>query len=270
MGLAPWLAERHGATVWMSEHAASLERRVPAHRARGARGPHARIPAPARRGGARQATRRRGDHRAWFGGWPALEPRRSTATCSRRAADAGRSIETGGHCRGHLCLHDAERGLLVSGDQVLPTISPNVSVLSSAPDADPLREFLASLERLRACAPARWCCRRTAGRSAACTRVSTTCEAHHHQQLEALRDSLRRAAHRLRGAAGDVPARAARLPPVARDGGGRGAPELPVRRGDLVRQVDANGVARFVLRRIGRWLTSGGPRCRGSGRLGYP
>jgi glyoxylase-like metal-dependent hydrolase (beta-lactamase superfamily II) len=69
--------------------------------------------------------------------------------------EAGRGrwqvVETAGHCRGHLCLHDAERRLLISGDQVLPTISPNVSVLSSAPQADPLRDFLASLERLRQC-----------------------------------------------------------------------------------------------------------------------
>jgi glyoxylase-like metal-dependent hydrolase (beta-lactamase superfamily II) len=95
----------------------------------------------------------RGDHRAWFGGWPSL----AHAPVDGEVLEAGRGrwqvIETGGHCRGHLCLYDAERGLLVAGDQVLPTISPNVSVLSSAPDADPLREFLASIERLRGCRP---------------------------------------------------------------------------------------------------------------------
>ena len=32
-------------------------------------------------------------------------------------------IETDGHCRGHLCLHDAANDVLISGDQVLPTIS---------------------------------------------------------------------------------------------------------------------------------------------------
>jgi glyoxylase-like metal-dependent hydrolase (beta-lactamase superfamily II) len=65
---------------------------------------------------------------------------------------AWRIIETAGHCRGHLCLHDAAAGVLVSGDQVLPGISSNVSVLPSRPEADPLREFLASLSRLEQCA----------------------------------------------------------------------------------------------------------------------
>ena len=51
-----------------------------------------------------------------------------------------------------LGLYDGERRILVSGDQVLPTILPNVSVLSSRPDADPLREFLESLTRLQQCA----------------------------------------------------------------------------------------------------------------------
>jgi glyoxylase-like metal-dependent hydrolase (beta-lactamase superfamily II) len=39
---------------------------------------------------------------------------------------------------------------LISGDQVLPGITPNVSVNPYAPDADPLADFLASLDRLRA------------------------------------------------------------------------------------------------------------------------
>ena len=38
--------------------------------------------------------------------------------------------------------------MLISGDQVLPTISPNVSVLATRPDSNPLAEFLESLARL--------------------------------------------------------------------------------------------------------------------------
>jgi glyoxylase-like metal-dependent hydrolase (beta-lactamase superfamily II) len=41
--------------------------------------------------------------------------------------------------------------VLISGDQVLPTISPNVSVLASRPEANPLGEFLASLALLERC-----------------------------------------------------------------------------------------------------------------------
>ena len=38
---------------------------------------------------------------------------------------------------------------MIAGDQVLPRISPNVSLGVTEPDADPLREWFASIERLR-------------------------------------------------------------------------------------------------------------------------
>ncbi len=50
-----------------------------------------------------------------------------------------------GHAPEHLCLYCGELGLLISGDQVLPRISPNISVWPAEPDADPLDDFLASM-----------------------------------------------------------------------------------------------------------------------------
>jgi len=58
-----------------------------------------------------------------------------------------------GHAPEHACLFSPERGLLVSGDQVLPHITPNVSIWPSEPDDEPLGEFLASLEVLRTLPP---------------------------------------------------------------------------------------------------------------------
>jgi len=55
---------------------------------------------------------------------------------------------TPGHAREHLCLHDAERRLLFSGDHVLPKITSHVS-LHTYQDLDPLKDYLASLKRLR-------------------------------------------------------------------------------------------------------------------------
>lgn len=55
-----------------------------------------------------------------------------------------------GHAPELACLHAPERGLLVSGDQILPHITPNVSLWPRAPDGDPLAEFLESAEALRA------------------------------------------------------------------------------------------------------------------------
>jgi glyoxylase-like metal-dependent hydrolase (beta-lactamase superfamily II) len=56
----------------------------------------------------------------------------------------------GGHAAGQATLHDAVEGVLITGDQVLPRISSNVSVLPLQGEADPLGEFRASLQRLRA------------------------------------------------------------------------------------------------------------------------
>jgi glyoxylase-like metal-dependent hydrolase (beta-lactamase superfamily II) len=54
-----------------------------------------------------------------------------------------------GHAPEMLCLFHPEHKLLIAGDQVLPRISPNVSVWPSEPEADPLAEFLSSLARFR-------------------------------------------------------------------------------------------------------------------------
>lgn len=53
-----------------------------------------------------------------------------------------------GHSPEHACLYDAEHGVLISGDQILPRISSNVSMNSGEPDADPLGEWLASIDKL--------------------------------------------------------------------------------------------------------------------------
>jgi glyoxylase-like metal-dependent hydrolase (beta-lactamase superfamily II) len=58
-----------------------------------------------------------------------------------------------GHSPEHLCLYCPQLRLLISGDQVLPKITPNVSVFPTEPDADPLREWLESLAMIRATVP---------------------------------------------------------------------------------------------------------------------
>jgi glyoxylase-like metal-dependent hydrolase (beta-lactamase superfamily II) len=75
----------------------------------------------------------------------------------RRVRD-GESIQIGrhqwralvgrGHSPEHLCLVCDELQVLISGDQVLPRITSNVSVFPTEPDADPLTEWLESLAEL--------------------------------------------------------------------------------------------------------------------------
>ena len=54
-----------------------------------------------------------------------------------------------GHSPGHLTLYCEALGIWISGDHVLPTISPIISVEPDAPDDDPLTDFLATFQRLR-------------------------------------------------------------------------------------------------------------------------
>jgi glyoxylase-like metal-dependent hydrolase (beta-lactamase superfamily II) len=53
-----------------------------------------------------------------------------------------------GHAEGHACLHWPEGNLFISGDQLLPSISSNISLYPGAAASDPLGDYLASLERL--------------------------------------------------------------------------------------------------------------------------
>jgi glyoxylase-like metal-dependent hydrolase (beta-lactamase superfamily II) len=51
-----------------------------------------------------------------------------------------------GHCPEHACLWAHELGVLIGGDIVLPRITPNIGVWPAEPFADPLRDYLASLD----------------------------------------------------------------------------------------------------------------------------
>jgi len=59
-----------------------------------------------------------------------------------------------GHSPEHACLHCEELDVLISGDQLLPRISSNVSVFPTEPAADPLADWIASCGKLKAAVPA--------------------------------------------------------------------------------------------------------------------
>jgi|TARA_B100000959_G_scaffold271282_1_gene319226 glyoxylase-like metal-dependent hydrolase (beta-lactamase superfamily II) len=74
--------------------------------------------------------------------------------CFEIGPDQWQVIIGRGHSPEHACLYCAERNLLISGDQLLPTISPNVSVYPTEPEANPLGDWLESLKMLKASIPA--------------------------------------------------------------------------------------------------------------------
>ena len=53
-----------------------------------------------------------------------------------------------GHSPEHMSLYCGELGVLLSGDQLLGRISPNVGVLPFEPEANPLKDWLVSLQRI--------------------------------------------------------------------------------------------------------------------------
>ena len=73
-----------------------------------------------------------------------------------RLAIGGREWDVltgGGHAPEQVMLHCAADGLLLSADQVMLRISPNISVQAMDPEGDPLGIFLRSLAELRRAIP---------------------------------------------------------------------------------------------------------------------
>ncbi|MFN2491035.1 MAG: MBL fold metallo-hydrolase [Actinomycetota bacterium] len=61
-------------------------------------------------------------------------------------------VHTPGHARAHICLWAEEDRILISGDHVLPSVTPHIDF---GPDSeDPLGDYLASLEIVERLAPA--------------------------------------------------------------------------------------------------------------------
>lgn len=64
-----------------------------------------------------------------------------------------RVIMGNGHSPEHACLYSQSLGVLISGDQLLPRISSNVSVHPTEPNEDPLKDWLDSCAKLRDAVP---------------------------------------------------------------------------------------------------------------------
>jgi len=55
-------------------------------------------------------------------------------------------VETPGHSKGHMCLYEPNKKILVAGDHILGDITPTISLLSD--DWNPLKEYLESLDKV--------------------------------------------------------------------------------------------------------------------------
>ena len=57
-----------------------------------------------------------------------------------------RCVETQGHTRGHMCLYESKKKILVAGDHILNDITPNISLWVY--EGNPLNDYLASLDKV--------------------------------------------------------------------------------------------------------------------------
>ena len=88
---------------------------------------------------------------------------RPMPTAYRRLVDGASLVINGqrwrivvgsGHCPEHACLFCETLNILISGDQVIPRITSNVSVMAGEPEANPLKDWLASHEHFLEVLPA--------------------------------------------------------------------------------------------------------------------
>lgn len=71
----------------------------------------------------------------------------------RMGGEDWRVITGNGHSPEHACLFCAALNVVISGDQLLPRISSNVSVFPTEPAADPLKDWIESCEKLLGALP---------------------------------------------------------------------------------------------------------------------
>lgn len=154
-GNAGWLCERLDADLWMTREEYLYCRVLTADTGR--RAPSAGVNFYKRAGFSDDALKRYQELFGMFGRYVAELPQTYVRLCDGdRFAIGSHDFEVivgNGHSPEHACLFDADRNLLISGDQILPTISSNVSVYPTEPLANPLHDWLTSLEKLKASIP---------------------------------------------------------------------------------------------------------------------
>jgi glyoxylase-like metal-dependent hydrolase (beta-lactamase superfamily II) len=155
VGCAGWLARMFGVELWMARDEYLLCRVLVADTGKPAPPEGLRFYQAAGFDG--DAIDRYAEHFGAFGRVVAPLPE-----AYRRLRD-GQDLEIGphrweviigrGHSPEHACLLCRELNLLIAGDQLLPTISSNVSVYPTEPAANPLANWFESLQKLETALP---------------------------------------------------------------------------------------------------------------------
>lgn len=155
VGLAGWLVERFGCELWMTREEFLMCRAMVGDTGRQA--PEVAIRFYHQAGYNEEQLQ---EYRNRFGGFGSAiytlpdSYRRLVDRDTLTIGDRYWQVIVGsGHSPEHACLYCPALKLLISGDQVLPKITPNVSVFPNEPHGDPLSEWLASSNRIRSLLP---------------------------------------------------------------------------------------------------------------------
>ncbi|HKS88567.1 MAG TPA: MBL fold metallo-hydrolase [Stellaceae bacterium] len=156
IGLAGWLTELWQAPLWITEkewlHARMMTGDGAADYARSAAAFARRAGLPAE--DSELYARRHAGYRKGVPSVPPAYHRLADGMAVDIGGRAWRVIVGEGHAPELACLYCTETGVLIAGDQILPKISPNISVPAHEPDGDPLARYLRSLAKLRDALPA--------------------------------------------------------------------------------------------------------------------
>jgi glyoxylase-like metal-dependent hydrolase (beta-lactamase superfamily II) len=151
VGCAGWLAENHGVELWMSREEYLLCRILIADMGRAA--PAAGLRFYRAAGFPDDALHRYRETFGQFGRYVSALPDSYRRLIDGDVLSIGGSdwevVVGRGHSPEHACLFNADRNLVISGDQFLPTISSNVSVYPTEPGANPLKDWIESLTAMK-------------------------------------------------------------------------------------------------------------------------
>lgn len=151
VGLAGWICDRFDTTLWMSRSEYQMCRLLVADTGREA--PQAGIDFYRRAGYNDEQIEAYRSRFGFFGKAVSQLPDRYRRLVDLETLTIGgrywQVMEGSGHSPEHMCLYCPSLKLLISGDQILPRITSNVSVFPTEPDGDPLKEWLRSGARLR-------------------------------------------------------------------------------------------------------------------------
>ena len=154
-GLAGWLTRRFNALLWMPREEWAQARMLSLETNASGRGAFSRFYQAAGfdDGMMTEAKARPGRYAGLVSRAPASFIRITDGQEIVINGRTWRSIVGTGHSPEHACLYSAELDVLISGDQVLPKITPNIGVWPQEPEADPLALFLSSLDKLYGLGP---------------------------------------------------------------------------------------------------------------------